>query len=541
MIRSVAWVVLLVVVFSATTAFRFLNLKNGFPDDHYVHLAGGWQMTFGEWPTRDFVDPGLPAMFAASAAAQWLFGDTLYSEVVLVAVAFGAAAAFTMLAVRQLTGSMILALLAAIAEVAIVPRTYGYPKLLLYAVGFWLMARYAARPTIVRAATMAAMVVLAFLFRHDHGLFLGTGGVLVAALSTPERNARVVLRSVGVFVALVAVFLLPYLVFIEIYMGIGLYMRTGIEFSRAEAARQGHVWPSLFGENRMQVALLYEFYLIPLIALAVVAWGRQREAIAQIVPIAVVGLMVNYGFIREPLGTRLPDAIVPLVVLGAWLIGRAWAPGRPVQKDQPHAARPYTAYRLIAMAASIVAFVVVGASIVRAGSTIEELDRAALFARWDTIPGRFGERADQYKTRFDDYLIPSGEVFRLVPFFNYLDRCTTREHRLLNVGFAVEVPYFARRAFAGGISYFAGYPAVPELDQRVLTKMRSEVVPFVLIASEFAKEFPVRFPLTERYVRVRYTPLLDVKIRDDLTMQILIDPNLPSRGRDQETGYPCFV
>jgi hypothetical protein len=34
-------VALLVVVFSATTAFRFLNLKNGFPDDHYVHLAGG--------------------------------------------------------------------------------------------------------------------------------------------------------------------------------------------------------------------------------------------------------------------------------------------------------------------------------------------------------------------------------------------------------------------------------------------------------------------------------------------------------------------
>ena len=545
MIRSVAWVVLLVVVFSATTAFRFLNLKNGFPDDHYVHLAGGWQMTFGEWPTRDFVDPGLPAMFAASAAAQWLFGDTLYSEVVLVAVAFGAAAAFTMLAVRQLTGSMMLALLAAIAEVAIVPRTYGYPKLLLYAVGFWLMARYAVRPTIARAATMAAMVVIAFLFRHDHGLFLGTGGVLVAALSTPERNPRAVLRSTGIFVALVAVFLVPYVVFIEAYMGIGLYIRTGIEFSRAEAARQGHVWPSLFGENRLQAALLYECYVVPLIALAVVLVRqrseRQHEEIAQIVPIAVVALMVSFGFIREPLGTRLPDAIVPLVVLGAWLIWRAWVPGRPVQKDRPYTIGPFTAYRLIAIAVSVVAFVVVGASIVRAGSTVEELDRAALLARWDTIPGRFGERADQYKTRFDDYLIPSGEVFRLVPFFNYLDRCTTRAHRLLNVGFAVEVPYFARRAFAGGISYFAGYPAVPELDQRVLTKMRSEVVPFVLIASEFAKEFPVRFPLTERYVRVRYTPLLDVKIRDDLTMHILIDPNLPSRGRDQETGYPCFV
>jgi hypothetical protein len=236
--------------------------------------------------------------------------------------------------------------------------------------------------------------------------------------------------------------------------------------------------------------------------------------------------MVNFGFIREPLGTRLPDAIVPLVVLGAWLVGRAWSPG---------------AHRWVAIPVSVAAIALVSASIVRAGSTLEELDRAALLAPWGTIPGRFGERADEYRNRFDDYVIPSGEVFRLVPFFHYLDRCTTRKHRLLNVGFAVEVPYFARRAFAGGISYFAGYPAIPELDERVLTKMRGEVVPFVLVASEFAGEFPVRFPLTERYVRVRYSPLLDVKVRDDLTIHILVDPALPTRGRDAETGYPCFA
>ena len=112
--------------------------------------------------------------------------------------------------------------------------------------------------------------------------------------------------------------------------------------------------------------------------------------------------------------------------------------------DRLYTDRSYKVSRLVAMTASVAAFIAVGASIVRAGSTIEELDRAALLARWDTIPGRFGERADQYKTRFDDYLIPSGEVLRLMPFFHYLDRCTTRAHRLLNVGFAVEVPYFAR-------------------------------------------------------------------------------------------------
>jgi hypothetical protein len=308
-------------------------------------------------------------------------------------------------------------------------------------------------------------------------------------------------------------------------MGLPLYIRTGIEFSRAEAARQGHVWPSLFGEDGLQAALQYECYLVPLMALALVAVGRRREWIA-IVPIAIVALMVNFGFIREPLGTRLPDAIVPLVVIGAWLVARAWAP---------------EARRAITVPLALVAMVAVGFSIVRAGNTVEELDRAALLAPWRTIPGRFAERAAQYRNRFDDYLVPNGEISQLVPFLTYVDRCTTRAHRLLNVGFAVEIPYFAQRAFAGGISYFGGYPAIPELDQRVLTRMRSEVVPFVLISSEFAAEFAVRFPLTERFVRVRYMPLLDVKVRDDLTMHILVDPTLPSRGRDQETGYPCFA
>ena len=285
-------------------------------------------MTFGEWPTRDFVDPGLPAMFAASAAAQWLLGDTLYSEVVLVAVAFGAAAAFTMLAVRQLTGSMILALLAAIAEVAIVPRTYGYPKLLL--VRRRLLVDGSLRGAVRRSGARRRWRRWSssrFCSATTTVCFSESAGLLVAALSTPERSARAVLRSSGIFAALVAAFMLPYVIFIEAYMGLWLYIRTGIEFSRAEAARQGHVWPSLFGENRLQAALLYECYLIPLIALAVVALDRRREVIAQIVPIAVVALMVDFGFIREPLGTRLPDAIVPLVVLGAWLIGRAWAPG----------------------------------------------------------------------------------------------------------------------------------------------------------------------------------------------------------------------
>ena len=54
-------------LFGLTALFRFLALKNGFPNDHFLYISGGRQMLFGEWPTRDFIDPGMPFMFAASA------------------------------------------------------------------------------------------------------------------------------------------------------------------------------------------------------------------------------------------------------------------------------------------------------------------------------------------------------------------------------------------------------------------------------------------------------------------------------------------
>jgi len=45
-------------LFAVTAAFRFLALKSGFVNDHFVYISGGRQMLFGEWPTRDWIDPG---------------------------------------------------------------------------------------------------------------------------------------------------------------------------------------------------------------------------------------------------------------------------------------------------------------------------------------------------------------------------------------------------------------------------------------------------------------------------------------------------
>ena len=229
-LRHVAFAVALAALFLFTALFRFLHLKDGFPNDHFLYLAGAQQILLGEWPTRDFLDPGLPLMYVASALAQVLLGRTLFAEAMLVALAFALAAVLTAAAVRELTGSRLLALLAAVLEIAIVPRTYGYPKLLVYAAAFFLLQRYVTRPTTGRLFALAAAIVVAFLFRHDHGIYLGIGGVLAAWLAAEPGARTGGARRAATLVGMTALLAAPYLVYVQVYGGVWSYIQTGLEF-----------------------------------------------------------------------------------------------------------------------------------------------------------------------------------------------------------------------------------------------------------------------------------------------------------------------
>ncbi len=314
-------------IFALTAALRFLALVR-FTNDEYVGLAGAQQMLFGEWPTRDFIDPGLPLAFAASAAAQLVFGRALFAEAMLTSVAFGLAAALTVVAARRLSGSLAVGIMAAVLEVAIFPRGYSYPKMLLYAAAPLLIWWYVKRPSLARMTALAAFVHVAFLFRHDHGLFLGAGAAVAAALAGEGvRSARVMARQVAQFAAVSLVVSLPYLVYIGINGGVVRYLVQGIRFSAAEAAENGLVVPP-FGageglERNAEAFLFFLFYLLPVFAAVVLAfrWRRSGEAtmVATIAPLITIALLVNRGFLRDELSTRLADAIVPAVLVSAWL------------------------------------------------------------------------------------------------------------------------------------------------------------------------------------------------------------------------------
>src|SRR5258705_3936641 len=160
-----------------------------------------------------------------------------------------------------------------------------------------------------------------------------------------------------------------------------------------------------------------------------------RRTAARVAPVAIVALLVDFSFIRDPLNTRLADAIVPAVVVGSWLLARAFAPSR---------------LRMLAAPLALVFAAVMGASVLAVGSTYEEIDRSGLLGHREEIPQRFVERTTDLKSRFVDYQMPTPASRLMVPFFRYVDRCTRPDDRLLVGGFMVELPFYAQRLFAAG-------------------------------------------------------------------------------------------
>jgi hypothetical protein len=134
---------------------------------------------------------------------------------------------------------------------------------------------------------------------------------------------------------------------------------------------------------------------------------------------------------------------------------------------------------------------------------------------------------------------PSRVVVPLIPFFQFLDRCTTAQHHLFLGGMIPEVAYYARRPFAGGGYEHYNYSSDTN-QRRLVDRLRRQVTPFALIPSEAAEEFERDVPIVANHFRGRYVPLAEVPVFEDRSVRILVDRTLPATFRDPATGWPCF-
>ena len=207
-------------VFAGTFLFRWLTVD--FANDHFVHLSRARQILLGDVPIRDFFDPGLFLQYYLSSAAQFVFGYNLFGEALLTIsfVALGTMLVFDLSS--RLSGSRWLAAGAALLTVLAYPRLHSYPKVILYvsAIGLvWLYARCGRR---LHVTLMAALTAVAFLLRHDHGVYIAV--MMVCFLGLREWGGAQLWRRLGLYTGVTVGLLLPFVVFVQTTAGLVRYV-----------------------------------------------------------------------------------------------------------------------------------------------------------------------------------------------------------------------------------------------------------------------------------------------------------------------------
>ena len=517
------------ILFALVASLRFLSLT-GFPDDHYVHLAGAQQMLHGEWPSRDFVDLGAPLTYAISAAAQALFGERQLTEALLMACAFGLGAVLTLRAGMLLTGSVILGVAAAVIELLVYPRTYSYPKMVLYAAAAVAFLWYSSRPSLARIVGLAALAACAALVRHDHGLYIGIASV-AAVVSSPIPSYRFRCGlSVALLAAAVFSFMLPYFIYLQTVDGIIAHLQRGAAFTALEVPRQRL---TVAGLPAYDAWLLAAVWVAPMAALAVLAvplFHRREGAWVnwrRVVPLIVLAVVGNAGLIRDRLDVRLPDAIVAPALLMVWLVSQAWRiPPRPLA----------LAARVIAVAALLVTMRYAAVM----GSVEEQLDRANVLAGLDRVPERLVSLVRDMDRPWAGRLVPSAAASEMRPFFDYVPRCIPPDQRLLVAAFLPEIAVLSQRLFAGGqIWFMPGALKTPADHALVMRRLEHQRVPVVVLRRPTYDDLALDFPELDAYITGRFSEVARWSLGDPDAVHLLMDAK-QATGTDQKTGWPCF-
>jgi hypothetical protein len=514
---------------------------NGFPNDHYFHVALARQMLFGDRPVRDFADAGAPLTYVISAISRWWFGDVSIGELVIVAVAIAIGAAATVVAGSWLARSVTVGSGVALLEVLVSPRSYSYPKLLLYGIAGCVIVAVAAQASRVRVLVAAALTAIAFLMRHDHGLYIGVACAAAIGLSAPAVAAAA--RRLSLFAVAIALLLAPWAAWVQYYQGLIPYFRTGIAVSRREAdISMLRDWPqfaSAAGLNatNSETWLYYLFYVLPIACLAIGVWRRvtHREQwpgeSAAVTALSVLALAVNAGFLRNPLATRLPDATVPACLLGAWLLGVA-------VRSQAQ----WFTVRVAMRAAAAVVLVVTSMTVWVVGDVHDKLDEAGAFDDWEHVR----EHARllwlvAHRQERDVRKYPSRVSASLVPFYLYLERCSAPTDRILVSGSYPDVFVLARRGFAAGhVAFRLGYYNSDADQTLMLSRMTHESVPFVLLVQDEQAAFEAGFPKLMSYITTAYDVMTDLPVEGMQGVRVMVERQRRRERVDTSTGWPCF-
>lgn len=557
--QSAVWAaVAAVLLFVWSWLFRYNDLDGpvaGLTDDHYFYLVRGWQLLYGEWPDRDFVDPGAPLTFVVAAAAQLVGGRGTWSEVVFCVSALSLSTVLTFWSARRASGSTVIGALAAVFQAALLPRFYNYPKILIYAAALPLLWACVDRPTTQKRVAMALLSVVALLFRHDHGLFIGVACVATILLQA-DVAWRARFRHLVTYGLLTVVFALPYLGWLQLNGGVAAHVRMANSYSQRDRERAPLVLPDFTlspreGDDPMRddgawwqsgvfvhAIRNYEpwlFWLIvavPVAALVVQTgkvgapsdWPHARR---KVVIASLVALVLIWGFLRGNLSVRFGDVSVTTAVLGASLLGAA---ARYLREARSVILRVATAVVTLAALAGTV-FVLVP-------PMRKHLDQAGMVDRRFRVLERTQLTTSRLVTwPLEHWTAPDAPGPIRLAF--YLRDCTGEDERAFISPYLSLVHALAQRPFPGGHSDLRpGFYNTAADQALALARLERQRIPLAILPAAY-ENVQREMPRIHAWLQNGFDEFGDVDLGNGDRVKLFA-----GKGRQvgtwRQTGWPCF-
>ena len=545
-----ALVLTAVVIVSAGFVIRFNALGGslgGFDDDEFVTLVRVDMVIQGQQPGRDFVDTELrgvwPSLsFELPAVAQRIWGHNLFVHACYTLGALGLCTVLVLVLADRLSRRWLVAALAAMLVVLTWTVPYNYQKIFPMTLGIITIHRAVARPTWPGLAAVAVATLVAGLFRHDYALFVGVGAVagLVGAQWHPWR---VPIRRLGTYAGLLLLVSAPSLLWLQWNVGIVPYAAQVLRAARSQTAQNPAMGltpvidlVSPLNVDSLAAAVYYACWALVVAAIALLLFGLpQREPGVSDSrrgtgwALVAMASIVNYFLLRSTLQARFGDAIVPVVLIGPWIVGVA----------------PLLASRIVRVAAQVgppVLMALMCAALVPIEEVPHELDTDGFFHEpLTSVPERFAQ------VRRELTALPPRDWAGLEPRVGvmaasrYVATCTAPDDRVLMATFADPVPYFARRLFAGGQSFFAFRFLTTDADQRlVLRRLGGQSVPVAFTAFDYDGEIVENYPLIDRHLASRYHQVGVIDFDGEPWLRVFVENDRTPTRIDPVSGFPCF-
>jgi hypothetical protein len=389
------------------------------------------------------------------------------------------------------------------------------------------------RPTAGRAALFGLTTVVAFLFRHDYGVYIGFASiaafVLARAVVPEARQAASMLRDASAYTVGMALLLLPWAIVVQMSEGLIEYTRSrALLYERPSTT---FVYPTLLMWNPIDVIaswfraprspeamangalwLKQVGLLVPLVFLgsAVLEWRRCR-ARGDGVPLDVWRMLLAGSFLGVVAAAlfREPSYVVVSVPVTAALSARLLSGGGAVRRT--------IAMAIVALTAIAAVVWTQESPLYRPSELPREVSRA--FARLLPSPPVPAES--------------SGEPSLLL---QYLRDCSRPGDRLIVTGATpYQVMYFARRGPAGGHLYWRqGWRRDPIREGQSLEMLKQQSVPFAFSTNDPVLEDFKTYPRIRAYLMENYVELEGTK------GNLLVDRRRQPTGTFGPGAYPCF-